>query len=297
MPKNTQNIQDIITACKKRLEAVCGHELLAQQEAWWMLEQITGKKQSELLINSCLVLTPAQQAQLDLWITERVTQQKPLQYILGSVPFCDLEILVEPPILIPRPETEEWVSWLIKKLELVKNQKLSILDLCTGSGCIALALAQAFPLAQVIGVDKNQHALALAEKNKQHNKLTNVTFMLSDMYGVFDPVQQFDLIVSNPPYLSSKEWGQLDESVRAWEDYDALVADHEGYALYDRMLSQAKMYLKGDSVLCANNSPQVVFEIGVAQSSLQSWIEKFGFKKIDIIRDLEGAERWASIQV
>jgi len=295
----TKNIQEIIADSKKRLELVCGHTILAEQEAWWMLEQITGKRQSELLLDNHTVLNQAQQTQLDAWITQRVTEKKPLQYILGSVPFCDLTILVEPPILIPRPETEEWVSWLIKKLEKfeLKNKKLSILDVCTGTGCIALALAKAFPCAQVIGLDKNQQALDLAEKNKQYNKLTNVVFLLSDIYSACKPEQQFDLIVSNPPYLSQKEWEALDQSVRAWEDRDALVADDQGYALYDRMLSDSKMYLKSDSVLCEKNLPQVVFEIGIAQNSMQSWIKKFNFKKIEISHDLEGAPRWISVWI
>jgi len=292
-----KNIQDIITASKKKLKAVCEHDHIAEQETWWMLEHLTNKKRAELLLNSCLELTPAQHEKLELWIHERVTEHKPLQYILGSVPFCDLEILVRPPILIPRPETEEWVTWLIQKLEPVKDQKLLLLDLCTGSGCIALALAKNLPNAHVIGIDKNPQAIVLAQKNQEHTQISNVTFMLSDMYEVLKPEQQFDLIVSNPPYLAAHEFAGLDQSVRAWEDYNALVADDQGYALYDRLLSQAKKYLKNNSVLCDNAIPQVVFEIGIAQRSIDSWLTKFTFNKIEINRDLEGVARWVLVQV
>ena len=93
------------------------------------------------------------------------------------------EIFVEPPILIPRPETEQLTSWLIEKLKKVKNEKLNILDLCSGSGCISLALASALPNAFIVGADINPQAITLAQKNKKHNKIENATFIQSDLYS------------------------------------------------------------------------------------------------------------------
>jgi len=321
-------LQHLLAQCKEQLLPICRHEVLAEQEAWWMLEQLTGKKQAELLMSDTIDLTNEQQEQLNSWLTQRVKERKPLQYILGSVPFCNLDILVQPPILIPRPETEEWVSWLITQLQPVASQPLSILDLCSGSGCIALALAKALPQATVVGIDKNPVAIALSEKNKEHNKITNVTFMAGDVFdlparrslggggsGPSTPFvrplvprsdaiasrgmedRRYDLIVSNPPYLSEEEWYSLDESVRAWEDYDALVANQQGYAFYDALLSNACKYLKQNSIIRAHDIPQVVFEIGIAQQSIESWLTKFNFSKYTVYRDLEGVKRWVSVQV
>jgi len=165
-----QTVQQLISHYKSILKQCCEHDILAEQEAWWFLEHATGKTQSALLSDDTITLTPEQQKNLDTWVMQRVKEKKPIQYIIGNVPFCNLEILVKPPILIPRPETEEWVSWLIEQLAPVKDEPLQILDLGSGSGCIGLALAKALPQSTVIGLDKNPQAIELAEKNKYHNQ-------------------------------------------------------------------------------------------------------------------------------
>ena len=151
----------------------------ARQEAIWLLENLLQKKQAELVLNPSIVLTPEQQTLLSTWLREIIDGNKPLQYILSSAPFCAIDIVIAPPVHIPRPETEEWCSWLIEKLQPCKNEPLNILDLCTGSGAIALSLAKALPNAHIIGIDINQDCIRCAKKNKIENKITNSKFIQS----------------------------------------------------------------------------------------------------------------------
>ena len=160
-----------------QLLPVCDSQTEAISQAWLLLEHVLAQTKAQLMMQPTLSLSPAQQVQLAVLVQERVIHRKPIQYLLGSVPFADLTIMVRPPTLIPRPETEEWVMWLVQKLDSVRDQPLRILDLCTGSGCIALALAKAFPRAQVLGVDIAPEAIALARENAEKNRLINVDFV------------------------------------------------------------------------------------------------------------------------
>ena len=128
-------------------------------------------------------MTEDMQATLDHWLDDMIYHHKPIAYILQEVPFGDLSITVRPPILIPRPETEEWVMDLIEKIKLSGARNLRILDMSTGSGCIALAFAHAFPDAQVFAVDISPFSLLLVSENKKKLNLTNVTCIESDLFS------------------------------------------------------------------------------------------------------------------
>jgi len=287
-----QNITEIIHTLSNRLRAICPDPSTANQEAWWLLEGLLKKGKSELLLQNDIIMSEQEQQQLDKWLNERINQKKPLQYILGSVPFLGLDIKIKPPILIPRPETEEWVSWLIDKLKAVKNETLSILDLCTGSGCIALALAKEFPAATVIGCDINEKAIELAKENQVLNKINNVIFLQSDLFSSLPQNQKFDLIVSNPPYGSENEWIDLSDEVKKWEDKKAFVSGQNGNEFYDEILKQALKKLKTDSILQKHSFPLVVFELGVNNQAVEAIFEKYGYKQIAIHKDLQGINRW-----
>jgi release factor glutamine methyltransferase len=229
----------------------------------------------------------------------RSEREMPLQYILGRVPFCSLVIGVEPPTLIPRPETEEWTQWVITILNLVQDKNFDILDLCSGSGCIALALAKYLPQAQIIGADISNDAIRLAEKNKALNALINTQFIVSDLFSAFEQdKKQFDLIVSNPPYLSLDEWKDLDCSVLEWEDPKALAAGQTGLELYEKIISQAHGYLKPLSeTFIKYQIPRLVFEFGVNQASaLATMLHNYGFKNIRVYKDIAGKDRWITAQ-
>lgn len=261
----------------------------AQQEAWWILETITGQSQPTLLINEEKDLSKEQQIALEKLLYDRIILLKPLQYSIGHVPFCSLTITVRPPTLIPRPETEEWCAELINRLSSHHQSSLRILDLCTGSGCLALALAQAFSQSFVTGIDIKKEALDLAEENQRNNALTNCVFGFSNLFA--DIAENFDLIITNPPYLSSDEWNELSDQVKKWEDKDAFVAQEDGIAFYEDILKKAPAYLES-SILAKNGLPSLVFEINpLLIGKIEEKIAQSVFKKHEIFYDLADKPR------
>ena len=262
---NQHSINTIFNTCMPLLAEKYTDNEHAKNIIWWVLEAIT--QQSKLqLITSQPTVSEEQYQHIVTNIKKHVDDNYPLQYILKTVPFCNLTIHVEPPTLIPRPETEEWVTNLIEQLQPVKNEPLTILDMCTGSGCIALALAQALPNATVYAVDLAQTAIALTKKNAAFNNITNLHILQSDLFTNLSNTLQFDLIVSNPPYISETEFAELEPVVTQWEDKKALVADKNGYALIERIVNDARNYLKEESILYKTSIPQLVIEIGYMQA-------------------------------
>jgi release factor glutamine methyltransferase len=288
MPKS------IIAKLTNQLLEVCDSKDTAQTESIWLLQKLTDKSQAELLAQEDIKLSPEQHKTLEAWFRQRIEQKKPLQYILETVPFCGLQIFVQPPILIPRPETEEWCAWLIEKLSPIKEKKIAILDLCAGSGCIALALAKAFPYATIIGTDINPKAVQLSEKNKTHNNITNAIFLQSDLYQELPQYKvTIDLIVSNPPYISENEYQTLSEQVTLWEDKKALVASEDGFDIHKKILNDATLYLKHGSPLTLHDIPQIVLEFGKGQQDkLKKLFLQAGLKNITSHNDMEQVERW-----
>jgi release factor glutamine methyltransferase len=266
-----------------------------QQVAWWFLQAITGRSKAHLIADKEIALSDQQEHTLARWVEEHAQQLKPLQYILGSVPFAQLDILVEPPVLIPRPETEEWCIHLIEQLKKLPTQKIHILDLCTGSGCIALALAKALPESFIIGTDISEKALALAQKNAFHNKIKNVEFLFSDVYDRIAEKNKFDLIVANPPYITPQEWQTVSPMVKEWEDQHALVAEQEGLAIIRKIIEGARQFLVFNHEFAMLKIPQLVIEIGYKQGkAVASIMEKAGFQDIAILHDLSGKDRLAT---
>ncbi len=196
-------------------------------------------------------------------------KHEPLQYILGHAEFCDLRLKCDRRALIPRPETEELAARLIERLK--GSLPASILDLGTGTGALALALAQAFPEAKVTAVDASAEALSLAQENAEACGMADrVAFAESDWFAAVDG-QRFDLIVSNPPYLTEAEWGSAQAEVREHEPHGALVGDGEDGADDLRaILSAAVEYLNPGGLLA--------LETGIVQlSSLEEAARLAGY--------------------
>lgn len=282
-------MNDYITTIAAKLLTICENPEHAQQEAWWLLQHITNKTATQLITHHT-PLTEKQYLTLIDLVEQRI-QGVPLQYLLQTVPFLDLTITVRPPILIPRPETEEWVYHLITILNPLSKSPLKILDLCTGSGCIALALSQALPNATIVGIDKNPEAIALAEENKKNNHQKNVTFLCADICQPLPSSLQSHIIVSNPPYLSAEEYEILDPSVKAWEDKDALVGGHDGMLLYSTILHIAPELLL-PLPNTHNHIPQVYLEIGPAQEhALPKAILQHNKFSYSIYKDISNKDR------
>lgn len=288
----TRNAFYYIQHISSRLVAEYKDSTLCQQYAWWLLEALLKTTKMMLIAQNTIFLTPAQEQTLDQWITELVTHKKPIQYILGSVPFNGLDILVEPPTLIPRPETEEWCANLIKQISTLNSKNLTILDLATGSGCIGLSFAYHLPETKVIASDIADTALALAEKNKQHNNIHNITIIKSDLFTSLPPSTKYDLIVSNPPYIAQSDYEHMDKSVTHWEDPRALFADDQGLAIIKKIITQAPHHIKPNNQIKQKNIPQVMIEIGHNQGSLVAQLMiNAGYNAVHTYTDLEKKER------
>ena len=235
---------------------------------------------------------------------QRRAKGEPVQYIIGHIEFLGLTINVGKGVLIPRPETELLVEEGIKALkseELVarSNDKSScaascasrrtlhaslfVLDLCTGSGCIALALAKEFPDAEVFGTDVSKDALAYAKKNARVNDITNVTFLHGSL---FEQVagRKFSIIIANPPYIRRDELDTLQREIREWEPVDALDGGEDGMDFYRQILSSAGAYL--------NPGGCIFLELGFDQAGgVQKLAQEQGFKDVAIINDYAGIGR------
>ncbi len=296
---NSHSCDKIIDNLAQQLHIEAGSLEAAEQEAWWLLEHVTAQSRVVLLTQQQIILSRDQQAVLNAMVKDRVEHHKPLQYILGSVQFCGIEIKVKPPVLIPRPETEEWVLWLIdtiKKTRLNQQPALSILDLCTGSGCIGLALAHAFPHFTIIGVDIRSEAIALARENAHLLGITNCMFLEGSLYDPLLPGKVFDIVVANPPYISFENFATLPPSVKHWEDERALLADDHGMALYEKILQGAV----GVVQLSKNSTdalPKIVLEIGTDQrlEVIEDKAAQYGWKHVCLHTDLAGKPRWITV--
>lgn len=263
---------------------------IAMRNAELILSVITNKNLAELISCSSIDLTQKEKEMLDQWLYQLTVKHFPLQYLLGSVPFFDLTILVAPPILIPRPETEYWLSVIMDEMTSVQKEPLQILDLCTGSGCIGLALAIFFPKAHITASDINPEAIALAKKNGLLNQINNITIIESDLFSTI-PVQKFDLICANPPYISQNDWQTLDPSVKDWESKQALVAEDDGLAIVKKIIEQAIDWLDPESILGKKQLPQLAIEIAYDQGEkTKQWMSKY-FDQVTIIKDLAGHDR------
>lgn len=296
--KHNSNALALINALAHTLQAAYQDPVLCQQYARWTVEYVTQKTTAELIAQPTITLTQEQHSTIDQWIKKMVDEHMPIQYLIGSVPFCDLEIIVEPPVLIPRPETEQWCSELIAELKKLPPTPLRILDMCSGSGCIVLALAHALPHASVIGADIGESALLLSRQNAKHNNITNASFVQSDLFAALPHNKPFDLIVSNPPYIAQKEWHTLDASVTTWEDKRALIAQHEGLAIIERIIEYAPHFLKKTAFAQHHNIPHLVLEIGHTQAdAVTALLQHPSYQQVTVHKDLENKNRTVRARV
>jgi release factor glutamine methyltransferase len=208
---------------------------------------------------------------------------EPLQYILGSVEFFGLKFKVNSSALIPRPETEILVETII---EFNGNNPAEILDIGTGSGNIAISLAKNLPQLNVTAVDISKDAINLADENIKLNGVRNVRLIQYDILSPDKDIfkEKFDIIVSNPPYISSEEFPELAPELKVYEPEDALTDFSDGLKFYREISRNAKYLLKPEG--------KIFFEMGKGlHENIKEILEKNGFKKIQIKKDLQNIER------
>ena len=227
------------------------------------------------------------ETELESWssILEQLKKEIPIQYILGVTYFYGLDFEVNSAVLIPRPETEELVDWIIQNSKLkAQNSKLKILDIGTGSGCIAIALAKNLPNAQVFALDVSEKALATAKKNAEKNQV-QLTFIHQSILETVDLAQEFDIIVSNPPYVRGLEKLEIKKNVLDNEPHLALfVEDNDALIFYRKIAQLAQKNL--------NPKGQLYFEINqyLGQETLNLLLE-MGFKNCELRQDIYGNDR------
>jgi len=218
-------------------------------------------------------------------ILEELKKEKPIQYILGTTEFFGLPFTVNENVLIPRPETEELVEWIVNEVSTVEKSKaIKILDIGTGSGCIAIVLAKNLPTARVFAIDVSKKALEVAKKNVEINSVS-VTFLEKNILETDDLVEQFDIIVSNPPYVRNLEKQEIKKNVLENEPHLALfVDDLDALLFYRKIASLATKNL--------NHGGKLYFEINqYLGKEMLELLQEFGFSDIELRKDIYGNDR------
>lgn len=241
--------------------------------------ELLGVSQMAFYLKDDIHLTAEQQALLENAI-ERLKKQEPIQYILGYSDFCGLRFKVTPATLIPRPETSELV-------ELIASEATgheSILDIGTGSGCIAVSLAHKLPKSNVTAWDISTTALAVAAENSRNNS-TEVTFERVDILSYEPKSAQFDIIVSNPPYIKENEKAAMHSNVLDWEPHTALFVPDSDPLLFYRTIAE-----KGLQMLAPNGT--LYFEINRAHGTeTMKMLADYGYTDIELRKDFADNDR------
>jgi release factor glutamine methyltransferase len=256
----------------------------AESFFYLILEEKRQLKRIDLALQPDLELTDSE---ILVWNTifEQLKLEIPIQYLLGKTSFYGLDFELNSSVLIPRPETEELVEWILESQKSkTKNQKLRILDIGTGSGCIAISLAKNIASAKVFALDVSEKALATAEKNAGNNKV-EVTFITQNILQTDDLKQQFDVIVSNPPYVRNLEKQEIKKNVLDNEPHLALfVEDNDALVFYSKI---AKLALKNLTV-----KGELFFEINqYLGKETVDLLAEMGFKNIELRKDIYGNDR------
>ena len=256
----------------------------AESFFYLILEEKNQLKKIDLALHPDLIFSADE---IMVWnsLLESLKKEIPIQYLLGKTSFYGLDFEVNENVLIPRPETEELVEWILESQKSkVKSQKSKILDIGTGSGCIAISLAKNLPDASVFAIDVSEKALATAKRNAAINDV-NVTFIEKNILEAENLEQQFDIIVSNPPYVRNLEKEEIKKNVLDYEPHLALfVEDNDALIFYRKIAALAQKNLSPNG--------QLYFEInqylGVEMKDL---LEKMNFKNIELRKDIYGNDR------
>ena len=204
-------------------------------EIEWLLRSLLKCSKLDIYLRFEEPLDIKQLSVLKGWINRRIKKNEPLQYITGSCEFYGKTYIVNSKVFIPRQETERVIDLAIEKSNLIENPY--ILDIGTGSGCIALACASEIPNSKVFGIDISSEALQIAEENKPRLNLKNIYFaMLDILVDVPDTsLKKYDLLVSNPPYISKNEMNYLSKEIKNFEPHIALTDFRDGLIFYHRL--------------------------------------------------------------
>ena len=247
-----------------------------------LLEHYGNYTTAEVLANVSTQLTDNITKAIQQAITELQTA-KPIQYILGETEFFSNRFFVDENVLIPRPETAELVDWVLQTYP-DKTHLLQILDVGTGSGCIAISLAKALPEAQVTAIDVSPKAIAVAQRNAERNGI-KVQFLQRDILQTETLPEKYDIIISNPPYVRELEKNEMHSNVLNYEPHLALfVPDDRPLLFYEQIATLAQQYLKPKG--------RLFFEINqYLAAEMQVMLAQKNFTEITLRQDLSGNDR------
>jgi len=232
----------------------------AETDAVQLLEYCFGLSRSQVILQGSIDVD-GEQLEIFRKVLKRRIAREPLQYITGSREFWSLDFIVSPAVLIPRPETEFLLDWLLSALRKKGMQPGKVLDMCTGSGVIAVVLARELASDIVLAVDHSQAALHIAAQNvARHTQDQQIHLICSDLFAALRKGVDFDLIVSNPPYIAEEDLVDLDPEVREWEPESALFSGRRGLDVIENIAEQAYLYLRPGGWLC--------MEIGADQGDI-----------------------------
>ena len=247
-----------------------------------LLSSILGINKIDIYLEKQKAITDIQLKEIDTKVS-RLTNGEPLCYIIGHAQFRHITLKTGPEVLIPRPETEPIIDIAAR---YVMGGYVSIIDVGTGTGAIALSIAKEFPCTKVTAVDISNKALKYAIENKEINKVENVIFKINDLCSGF-PHDSFDVIIANLPYISEEEYKELPSSVSCFEPELALTPGKTGLELIEKLIGQSKSVLKSKGC--------VILEIGYKQGKSARKIlnNTDCFAKVEILKDHKNLDRFA----
>jgi release factor glutamine methyltransferase len=262
----------------------------AESFFYLILEDKHKLRQIDLALNHELTFS---ESDFVLWdsLLAQLKKEVPIQYLLGKTNFYGLDFEVNENVLIPRPETEELVEWIITENSKVeKSKKIKILDIGTGSGCIAISLAKNLPNAEVYAIDVSKKAIETAKRNAVNNGV-DITFVMLNILEEETLKCNFDIIVSNPPYVRNLEKQEIKKNVLDYEPHLALfVEDNDALVFYKKIASLAQNNLKENG--------QLYFEINqYLGEETKELLETLDFKNIELRKDIYDNDRMISCKV
>ena len=252
-----------------------------------LLAHLLGKRRLDLYMEFERELDEPTLAKLREMVKRRAAGE-PLQYITGEAEFCGLKFAVDRRVLIPRPETELLVETVLEQVKsrlTLHVSRLTLVDLGTGSGCVAVALAKKMDGAEVYATDSSAEAVAVARGNAaRHGVEKKIRFLQGDLLSVIPDSLRVDVLVSNPPYIASGALAGLPKEVRDFEPVQALVAGEDGLKVIRRIVSDASRFLLPDGVLA--------LELGAGQRAVvEPLCVAHGLQVTKVVKDLQGHER------
>ncbi|MEE8341031.1 MAG: peptide chain release factor N(5)-glutamine methyltransferase [Candidatus Neomarinimicrobiota bacterium] len=252
-----------------------------RQEIELLLQDIMNCSRVDLYLRFEETIPKTQLVKLREWVHRRKNRE-PLQYITGKAGFYNLTLKITPDVLIPRPESERLVEVLLETIDKISS--ISIIDIGTGSGCLALALAQELPNATVTGIDKSAKAIEIARSNAATLKINNANFLQMDLFK--NKIEEkYDVVISNPPYIPKKEIESLMPDVKYFEPQTAFTDLADGLTFY-RKISEISRDI-------ANSNGWLFLEVGLGEhpKKAKQLFSKEKFKNVELIKDYNDDHR------